>query len=86
MHTQNMLLKKDSAPSALHVKIYLSQKGFKDAEIKHILKTILLRGWKTQTGRPIQNWKQYLFEWQYILKHPHKKVKRKLSTKQSSLK
>lgn len=64
---------KDLTPTAQQVRIYLSQKGFEDAAIDKILKTILLRGWKTQSGRSIKNWKQYLFQWQYILKNPLKK-------------
>lgn len=68
---------KDMSPPAIQVKVYLSQKGFEESEIDQILNTILSRGWKTQTGRPIKNWKQYLFQWQYILKNPLRKSKRK---------
>lgn len=70
---------KETAPSARRVRIYLLQKGFESGEIDLVLKTVLSRGWKTQTGRPVKNWKQYLFQWQYILKNPHKRTKRKIA-------
>ena len=70
---------KQVCPSAMHVRIYLSQKGLEETTIEHILTTILTRGWKTQTGKPIKNWKQYLFQWQYILKDPRNQHRRKFN-------
>lgn len=67
-------------PAALHVRIYMEQKGFTLQETEDFLKTMLRRGWKTQTGRPVLNWKQYVFEWRYILRHPHRKFKRRKSS------
>ena len=68
---------KDIPPAAGHVRIYLEQKGFTLQETEDFLETMLRRGWKTQTGRPVQNWKQYAFEWQHILRHTHPESKRK---------
>lgn len=77
MLRQNKVSSSDETPSCRQVKIYLLQKGMEESEIDLILKTILSRGWTTQSGRPIKNWKQYLFQWQYTLQHPYKKYKRK---------
>ncbi len=67
---------KEISPPAGQVKIYMNEKGFTENEATTFLKTMSLNGWRTHTGRPIKNWKQYLFQWQYILKHPLRKSKR----------
>lgn len=68
--------RKQDWPSVKHVNIYLLEKGFSQNEVNTIIKTIISRGWKTQTGISIKNWKQYLFQWQYVLKFPQKRYKR----------
>ncbi|PZP50087.1 MAG: hypothetical protein DI598_06395 [Pseudopedobacter saltans] len=72
---------KEISPPAGQVKIYMTEKGFTEKEATTFLQTMLLRGWRTQTGRPIKNWKQYLFQWQYILRNPLRKSKRKCTRK-----
>ena len=60
--------RKQDWPSVKHVNIHLLEKGFSQNEVNTIIKTIISWGWETQTGLSIKNWKQYIFQWQYVLK------------------
>ncbi len=82
----NFGYEKEISPLAGQVKIYMNEKGFTEKEVSIFIQTMLLRGWRTQTGRSIKNWKQYLFQWQYILKHPLRKSKRNVHERKKKIK